>query len=1190
VNAPRRHRSNGSARRSALAALVASSLLLVLGVALAQSKGVVASFGEQGTGNGQFNSPAGVAVNETTDEVYVVDEDNDRVQRFDADGDYISQFGSTGPGNGQFDFADPKTNPSIAVDNSGGPSDGSVYVTDVGNNRVQKFDAAGNFLLAFGSSGTANGQFDRPDGVAVDPSSGSVYVVDGGNNRVQKFDAAGNFLLAFGSSGTGDGQFEFFRSPFGLEGGEVAVDSTGDVYVLQRFDRVQRFDSAGNFEQVSPFFGGRLITVDLNDHVYTDDNGSTITERDLSGAVLETHTTGGGNGRAVNTSTDQIYSSDGAGNRVFILDETLPPTATIDPVTDITATSAILNGQINPNGPPNARYRFEYSIDGSTWLPIPVPNASVGTGTVDVPVSEALEPDGGLDPNTEYQVRLVVTKDFGGGSDISSTATFTTDTVAPRAETIGWPIRTAGTASLAARVNPRGLATTYYFEWGETTAYGNITPATEDGDAGDGIRGILVLEEISGLQPDTTYHYRVVAENGAGSVVGDDRKVHTRVSDAPLEHGQFPGPPNSDRAYELVSMPDPNGNPVFPGFETISDGGNRAVYSVAGGTDGSENGFIFSHKFAERTTRGWQTRQIQPSRTDAPGADWEYFGTSPDLSVIATSNEGTNVTPSVWRLFPDGNASKVMDIAASGAGTATRFSRDTSRIIILHPESLDPAHPTPPPPLGEHGYLYDAGSGSPELVSILPDGTAACVPGGNAGSSGWAFSITSDASIYQVSADGSRLFFPVYPSDTDCSDEASGFSGLAALYMRDMDSSSTTLISGPPLLGPDRGVAFISATPGDATDPAPAAFFWTESTLDPDDNGSDGNAALFGGSGGDVYRYGITDGSKECLTCVVTEADVALANKGFESVAVAEDGSRLYFSSGKRLITGEGIQGQSNVYRLDVATGDLKYVATSNEPIGDSASGRALSPDGSVLVFRSAHPSLNTLTDSDNGGFAQYYRYDDRDGSLLCVSCPSSEASTEGVPSQISRGNRNSLRATPLSADGETLAFATADSLVPADQNSPPPSQDPSRGVDVYEWRDGRVLLISDGTSDWPAELGPKVSGITADGESILFNVSARLTPDAVDAYNRLYVARIGGGFEFPVPPPPCSLEVCQGDPKGAPDLVNPGSANFSGPSNAELRPSKRRCAKGKVRRGKRCLSKKQARRQGSRQRHRGAK
>jgi len=111
--------------------------------------------------------------------------------------------------------------------------DGTVYVADWGNHRIQRFSATGAFLGKWGSYGSSNGQFNYPLGVAVAPD-GTVYVADWGNHRIQRFSATGTFLGAWGASGSGDGQF---NTP-----GGVAVAPSGTVYVADRgHDRIQVF-------------------------------------------------------------------------------------------------------------------------------------------------------------------------------------------------------------------------------------------------------------------------------------------------------------------------------------------------------------------------------------------------------------------------------------------------------------------------------------------------------------------------------------------------------------------------------------------------------------------------------------------------------------------------------------------------------------------------------------------------------------------------------------------------------------------------------------------------------------------------------------------------------------------------------------------------------------------------------------
>jgi tripartite motif-containing protein 71 len=100
---------------------------------------------------------------------------------------------------------------------------GYVYVTDTGNDRVQKFTRDGKFVTMWGSSGSGPGQFKTPIGIDEDESKQNVYVTDIGNNRVERFSSNGLFAGQLGSLGSGDGQF---ANP-----GRVAVDPAGNLFV-----------------------------------------------------------------------------------------------------------------------------------------------------------------------------------------------------------------------------------------------------------------------------------------------------------------------------------------------------------------------------------------------------------------------------------------------------------------------------------------------------------------------------------------------------------------------------------------------------------------------------------------------------------------------------------------------------------------------------------------------------------------------------------------------------------------------------------------------------------------------------------------------------------------------------------------------------------------------------------------------
>ena len=164
--------------------------------------------------------------------IYVADSLNDRIQKFDADGNFLTTWGVYGTA-GDGKFSRPG---GVATDFAG-----NVYVVDAGNNRVQKFDSNGVFLSKLGAFGTANGQFNGPYGIVTD-ATGNVWVADSGNNRIQKFDSGGNFLLKVGGLGQGTGNSQF-RSP-----ADVGVDTTGNVYVTDAFNhRVKKHDPNGAF-------------------------------------------------------------------------------------------------------------------------------------------------------------------------------------------------------------------------------------------------------------------------------------------------------------------------------------------------------------------------------------------------------------------------------------------------------------------------------------------------------------------------------------------------------------------------------------------------------------------------------------------------------------------------------------------------------------------------------------------------------------------------------------------------------------------------------------------------------------------------------------------------------------------------------------------------------------------------------
>jgi DNA-binding beta-propeller fold protein YncE len=127
---------------------------------------------------------------------------------------------------------------------------GGYYVVDSGNNRIQKFTENDRFEFQWGSRGSREGRFIRPQAIARD-EDGNIFIVDTGNNRVQKFDDRGEFILEWGRLGSSPGKF--------MDPIDITFDADGDIYILDAGnERIQKFSPSTAFEEEwGGFTGGR---------------------------------------------------------------------------------------------------------------------------------------------------------------------------------------------------------------------------------------------------------------------------------------------------------------------------------------------------------------------------------------------------------------------------------------------------------------------------------------------------------------------------------------------------------------------------------------------------------------------------------------------------------------------------------------------------------------------------------------------------------------------------------------------------------------------------------------------------------------------------------------------------------------------------------------------------------------------
>jgi hypothetical protein len=297
---------------------------------------------------------------------------------------------------------------------------------------------------------------------------------------------------------------------------------------------------------------------------------------------------------------------------------------------------------------------------------------------------------------------------------------------------------------------------------------------------------------------------------------------------------------------------------------------------------------------------------------------------------------------------------------------------------------------------------------------------------------------------------------------------------------------------------------------------------------------ADGAVAYFS-KAGHLYRF--------AAAATATSADLTPAGGLIGVLGAAADGSGVYYLDGAGVELWRG--------------GATQHVAAAADPSSyppASATAR-VSADGRVLAFLSSAP----LSDFDNAGRAEVYRYDAESELLACISCnPSGERplGPASLPPTSANGAGPAAtlayRPRALSADGNRVFFDSEDSLAPQDTNN---------DGDVYQWEQagkgscqapgGCLALLSSGR----AEGGARFIDASADGEDVFFLTDGSLLaedPGSVD----LYDARVGGGLTAATPPPPeCDGDSCQPLPP-EPDDPTPGTVFSGGLPNPPLLPA----------------------------------
>jgi phosphodiesterase/alkaline phosphatase D-like protein/streptogramin lyase len=212
------------------------------------------------------------------------------------------------------------------------------------------------------------------------------------------------------------------------------------------------------------------------------------------------------------------------------------PAVTTDAASDVTSTGASLNATIDPNGE-TSTYKFEYGTTTAFGTVVPAAG-TFSTGFGFDPEAQAPRAVTGLAPATTYYYRAcannVITGAGSANQVCGAVRSFTTSggPTAPSATTDAASSITATTAQVNGTVIAHGAATAYVFEYGTTTAFGQIAPLPS-GNAGSGTASLPVTASVSGLAPNTTYSYRLVATNSQGTTLGPVMRFGTGPSLAP---------------------------------------------------------------------------------------------------------------------------------------------------------------------------------------------------------------------------------------------------------------------------------------------------------------------------------------------------------------------------------------------------------------------------------------------------------------------------------------------------------------------------------------------------------------------------------------------------------------------------------------------------------------------------------
>lgn len=403
--------------------------------------------------------------------------------------------------------------------------DGSLWFTQAGT-----LPAIGRITTSGAVSEFSTGPSTAPQGITAG-ADGNVYFTDNRANVIGRVTSSGSIaVFSTGLTSTADL-------------GGIATGADGRLWFAEaatkRLGRMTVGPTAG---AVATSAVGTTtatlnapVTPNSEDTTYHFEWGTTTaygqaTTETSAGAGSSARTaTATLNGLAVSTPYHvRVVATNATGttvgpDRIFTTTAPGAPIATSEAATGVGPDTATLNAVVNQAPGATTTYHFDWGTTASYDRRIPVSEASVASDGSDHAVAQDLT---GLQPNTTYHFRVVAIT--GSQATTGDDETFTTDAVLPNATTASAGAVSGGSATLSGTVDPMNSPTTYRFQWGETTAYGNTAPAA-DTAVGSDHTPHAVVEALSGLAPNTSYHFRLVASSLAGTTAGADQVFTTAL-------------------------------------------------------------------------------------------------------------------------------------------------------------------------------------------------------------------------------------------------------------------------------------------------------------------------------------------------------------------------------------------------------------------------------------------------------------------------------------------------------------------------------------------------------------------------------------------------------------------------------------------------------------------------------------